>query len=494
MTLDADTPWLKEALARALLPAPALVFVCEAATRSRLYASSAAESLVALGEAAKFGAARAHPEDRARLVEAYDAATREQAARELTYRAWTPDGRQLWLRDHVQPVPSPEGLRLLTWTTDLTEQVVASDRVLAQDLVTTAIAESVDLAEAAPRILDGLCRTLRWHVGALWVEQPKVNLLECLEVWAASTRAWPGFITSTREARFPPGVGLPGRVWASGEPAFIPDVTRDINFPRLKIAGDEGLRSAVGIPITTSRRICGVLELFSAEQNLLDDASLSMLASLGAQIGQFIEKTRAEEARELLMEQANAARNEARHARAHLDMLARVGALFGGEDAEPLLSQLVECVVPLFADCCAVDLRQPDGALRRVAFALDAPDAPSILPKLRGLQEARLPAFPSPERGAEDTGSVVAPEVTETLLRAVAVDAQHLEAMHALQPCSFILTPLEGRAGRLLFISTARSGRRYGPADLSIAEDIARRVGRALELSRLRRLDAERRA
>ncbi len=90
-------------------------------------------------------------------------------------------------------------------------------------------------------------------------------------------------------------MGLPGRVWASGEPAWIPDVVDDANFPRAAIAQREGLHGAFALPILTRRQVIGVMEFFSREIREPDEGLLRMLTQVGAHIGQFMERKRAEE-------------------------------------------------------------------------------------------------------------------------------------------------------------------------------------------------------
>src|SRR6185436_7261066 len=99
----------------------------------------------------------------------------------------------------------------------------------------------------------------------------------------------------SREFTFVPGLGLPGRVWASLQPEYIPDVVPDENFPRAPSAQSEGIHAAFGFPILLGREVLGVIEFFSREIRQPDQDLLNMLATIGSQIGQFIERKRAEE-------------------------------------------------------------------------------------------------------------------------------------------------------------------------------------------------------
>ena len=171
----------------------------------------------------------------------------------------------------------------------------AAQRLAVRDAVTHALADSSSLIEAAPNILRTICETLGWEMGALWTVQPHVDRLRCVEVWHAPADTMPEFEQATRQATFARGIGMPGRVWATAEPAWIPDVTTDENFPRAATAAKVGLCASLGFPIKVGLQFVGVMEFFSKEIRQPDQALLEMLGALGSQIGQFVERKRAEQ-------------------------------------------------------------------------------------------------------------------------------------------------------------------------------------------------------
>src|SRR4029078_3178556 len=88
---------------------------------------------------------------------------------------------------------------------------------------------------------------------------------------------------------------LPGRVSASGQPTWIPDVVLDVNFPRGAIAARENLHGAFGFPILLRGNVQSVMEFFSRDIRAPDEDLLSMLNSVGNQIGLFVDRRRAQE-------------------------------------------------------------------------------------------------------------------------------------------------------------------------------------------------------
>jgi PAS domain S-box-containing protein len=179
---------------------------------------------------------------------------------------------------------------------DLTERKRAEDRLRVQHTVAQTLAEAATIEEATPRILRAMGECLGWDVGALWRVDREAEALRCVELWHKASIEVPEFERVSREFTFVPGLGLPGRVWSSLEPDYIPDVVPDENFPRGSIAEREGLHAAFGFPILLGGEVLGVIEFFSRDIRQPDQELLNMLATIGSQIGQFIERKRAEEA------------------------------------------------------------------------------------------------------------------------------------------------------------------------------------------------------
>ena len=91
------------------------------------------------------------------------------------------------------------------------------------------------------------------------------------------------------------GIGLPGRVLASGEPAWVDDVqagpgVRPTRRPRRRPAS----APAAAFPITGTRGVRGVIELFSRRAAAAaTPALMKAMASVGRYIGQHLERRRA---------------------------------------------------------------------------------------------------------------------------------------------------------------------------------------------------------
>jgi PAS domain S-box-containing protein len=189
------------------------------------------------------------------------------------------------------------GRHLFTgYARDITQRKRAERRLATQHAVTRVLAESDDLVTAAPKILQSVCECLGWEMGAIWLVDPRAQVLRCLEVWHQPLAHMTEFVVGTRERTFAPGIGLPGRVWSCGAAAWVPDVTADSNFPRAAVAERAQLHGAFGFPIRAADQIRGVVEFFSSEIREPDPELLRMADALGTQIGELLQRKEAEAA------------------------------------------------------------------------------------------------------------------------------------------------------------------------------------------------------
>ena len=189
---------------------------------------------------------------------------------------------------------------------EIAERRRARERLAVQLAVSRVLAEAVTVAEAWPRIVRAFANEMGWPFGAVW--QPDVDRghLRCVEAWWDGGEALAAFADVTRRLGLDAGAGLPGLVWASGDPAWIADVVADPAFARARAAEAAGLRSGFAMPVVVGRTVVAVLEFFGPRWQP-DYQWLEMLASIGSQIGQFIERGMAQAELSAAKEAAEAA-------------------------------------------------------------------------------------------------------------------------------------------------------------------------------------------
>jgi PAS domain S-box-containing protein len=175
------------------------------------------------------------------------------------------------------------------------EQLRAEQRLQARDAATSVLVAASSMTDAAPRLLQSIGQALGWRQGAMWKVEPRWNVLRCIATWRHGADAPSEFEDVTKRRTFPPGVGLPGLVWSTRQPSWIPDAPHHDNFPRAEIAEREGLKSGLGFPVMSGGEVIAVLEFFHNEHLEPDPELLRMFSAVGDQIGQFAERAVAEE-------------------------------------------------------------------------------------------------------------------------------------------------------------------------------------------------------
>jgi PAS domain S-box-containing protein len=195
----------------------------------------------------------------------------------------------------VRFYPMEEG-GLSAFFHDFTDRKHAEQRVKIQHAVTSALAHADSLRQAAPEILKGICEATGSAVASLWSLDRSANVLRCAETFACDPSCAEQFRSVTRQVTFERGIGLPGRVWASGESVWISDVTTDANFRRAAIAISEHLHGAFATPIQLGEEFFGIIAFYSCEVRQPDDSLLQMLDGISLQIAQFINRKQADAA------------------------------------------------------------------------------------------------------------------------------------------------------------------------------------------------------
>jgi diguanylate cyclase (GGDEF)-like protein/PAS domain S-box-containing protein len=147
--------------------------------------------------------------------------------------------------------------------------------------VTRRLAEATAVEGASHGILQGLCEDLDWDVAQLWIRDGHEDVLRLQDLWPSSTPPLPG-------------IDLPGQVSAGREPVWVTDMTKDPNFTGSTDVSKAGLHGAFGFPILNRGEVTGVVTLYSRQICQPDKGLLTMVTDIGGQIGQFIERKRAE--------------------------------------------------------------------------------------------------------------------------------------------------------------------------------------------------------
>jgi signal transduction histidine kinase/DNA-binding response OmpR family regulator len=162
-------------------------------------------------------------------------------------------------------------------------------------LITVAANEAATAEQALQTALDRVCEYMRWPVGHAYLLAPDGSgELVPTTLWHCDDAArCTGFRAATEGTRLAAGIGLPGRVLASGVPAWIVDVALDPNFPRATAAAVLGLRAGFAFPVLVGTEVVAVLEFFNRETSEPDPAIQELMVPIGIQLGRVVERMRA---------------------------------------------------------------------------------------------------------------------------------------------------------------------------------------------------------
>ncbi|MGA9377605.1 MAG: adenylate/guanylate cyclase domain-containing protein [Phormidium sp.] len=169
-------------------------------------------------------------------------------------------------------------------------------RLLAQYFISHVLSDAVTLKQALPKIFLSVCESLGWDIGEFWLPQidQENPQLQCLETWFKPHLKVDKFIELTKQTAFKSGEGLPGKVWQTGTPQWNTDSIDDGNSVRSQLAVNAGISTAFAFPIHHENEVLGVMSFFSLQRQESDEHLLQTMLTIGNQIGQFIQREKAE--------------------------------------------------------------------------------------------------------------------------------------------------------------------------------------------------------
>jgi signal transduction histidine kinase len=162
-------------------------------------------------------------------------------------------------------------------------------------------------------------------------------------------------------------------------------------------------------------------------------------------------------------------------------------ALASSLDYEATLATVARLAVPVLADWCTVDVRDDDGMIARIAIAHRDPRGEELARELYQRFPFQLSSAPLAQQRLRQGEPVLVPAVDASMIARVAQSPEHLALLTEMGPCSLMVVPLVAR-GRVLGAITllsSDSGRHYAEADLTLAQDLARRAAMAVDNARL---------
>ena len=156
-------------------------------------------------------------------------------------------------------------------------------------------------------------------------------------------------------------------------------------------------------------------------------------------------------------------------------------------DYETTLKKVVNLVVPDLADWCAIDIMEREGSIKRVAATHVNP---AKIGWLRELMRLYPPVEDAPNgvpRVLRSGVSEFIPEIPDAMLMAAGEADTHFKVLRSIGFTSAMIIPLVAHDAPFGAITFGMSDptKRFTEKDLSLAEELARRVSSAVDNSRL---------
>ncbi|MBW6439758.1 PAS domain S-box protein [Actinoplanes hulinensis] len=211
--------------------------------------------------------------------------------RRLQWAAWHANGHEVPIEMTMIATDEPTGRVFHVFAHDITTAQRAGRFAATEAAVIRGLAEADSSTTAAARVVEALGVRMGWPVTELWVVDDDRQLLNCAARYAHPGRRLHDFAVDTVE----PGITLPGRVCEDGTAHWIPNLGADTESPRSRAAARIGLRVAIGVPLCAAGHVIGALCVYGDRVEDPEDTLLGLFSGLAAQIGQYVERRRAEE-------------------------------------------------------------------------------------------------------------------------------------------------------------------------------------------------------
>jgi PAS domain S-box-containing protein len=376
-------------------------------------------------------------------------------------------GRVINVSLSISPIRDRDGevVRASVIARDITARHRALDLASRLQRVTAAFASELDPTRVMDLMLEQAVGALGAVAGAIGEVERESDEVVLRRTLGYSDEALARF------DRFPLAADVPMSrairddqpMWTSGAKELADRFT-DLRRAELRFG------ALAVVPLTVGPKPFGALALSFEKERIFDEEERAFVMAATQQGAYALDRARVYEAQ----------RGEEESQR----FLADAGELLAGSlNPDETLAELATLAVKSIADWCGIELVDEDRTLRNVAVAHIEPERVAIAEEFR----QRYPVDPNSETGVPNvvrTGKTeLYPEVTDEMLRAGAVDDEHLAMMRELGLSSVMVVPLRahGRVlGAITFVASDPE-RHYGSRDVALAEDLARRAALAIE-------------
>jgi diguanylate cyclase (GGDEF)-like protein len=182
---------------------------------------------------------------------------------------------------------------------DITERKQVEKRQAMEHAVTRILAETQNLGEAIPRVIETMCAHLGWHYGSRWHWDTRAGVLRRRESWGMDSPEVREFEEEVSKLAITPtrtGKGLVSRAFTGRKAVWFSDIAKGPTFRRQTIANKAGFRAAFAFPLMRGNEVLGVMEFFHRDARDPESLLVNVAESIGREIAQYVVRMEAEEA------------------------------------------------------------------------------------------------------------------------------------------------------------------------------------------------------
>ncbi len=208
------------------------------------------------------------------------------------------DGSWMWIEGTATNLLDEPGVQAIVVNyRDVTRRVRSESEISLLQSATQAISEASDFHAALQAVLQKVCETTGWNFGEVWIPRPDGEALELNTAWCCKEKGTERFRKASEGLSFRLGEGLPGRVWATKQPEWVPDVSVNGQvFLRAQIALEDRFKAGVCVPMLVEDRVFAVLGFFTFEARNIDARWMQTVSAVATQLGLILKRKQAEEA------------------------------------------------------------------------------------------------------------------------------------------------------------------------------------------------------
>ncbi len=233
------------------------------------------------------------PDDRERARREFEQLIVQDSSRVLSHHFVRPDG-SIVLADISASVADPVNGVMLGVLRDVTERDQTAQEIDTFRSLALVASEASSLASAFAAVLQGVCETNGWTVGAAWLPRFDQEVLECAQLLTRDPAERDRFAKLGLSV-FARGEGVLGRAWDSKEPIWVRDLAANTDA-RSATAAMLGIHAVLIVPIVANDEVVAIVEFFMEHTAAKDDRSAAHVFAISAQLGPIVTRKRTEDA------------------------------------------------------------------------------------------------------------------------------------------------------------------------------------------------------